>query len=78
LGGGGGGESKPDPHDGGIKLFADKFGFSDRLFKNIALDGDEPNIEDPDPRIQPRMWTIGYTRVNPETHENAHAPTSTL
>ena len=57
-------ESKPDHTI--IKLFADKFGFSDRLFKNIALDGDEPNIEDLTREFNRGMWTIGYTAQSPE------------
>ncbi|OZB15994.1 MAG: formate dehydrogenase [Marinobacter sp. 34-60-7] len=49
-----------------IKLFADKFGFSDRLFRNIALNGDEPVIEDITREYNRGMWTIGYTGQSPE------------
>ena len=48
-----------------IEVSPKKFGFADRMFRNIALDGDEPNIEDY-PRDQPGMWTIGYTGQVPE------------
>jgi formate dehydrogenase major subunit len=57
-------ESKPDHTI--IKLFADKFGFSDRLFKNIAVEGDEPNVEDITREFNRGMWTIGYTGQSPE------------
>ncbi len=47
--------------------FAKKFGFDDRLFRNIAMDGeDEPNIEDILREINRGMWTIGYTGQSPE------------
>jgi formate dehydrogenase major subunit len=49
-----------------IKLFADKFGFTDRLFRNIAVEGDEPNIEDITREFNRGMWTIGYTGQSPE------------
>jgi len=49
-----------------IKLFADKFGFTDRMFKNIAIEGDEPNIEDITREFNRGMWTIGYTGQSPE------------
>ena len=47
--------------------FAKKFGFADRLFRNIAMDAeDEPNIEDITREITRGMWTIGYTGQSPE------------
>lgn len=49
-----------------MKLFADKFGFTDRMFRNIALDGDEPSIEDITREFNRGMWTIGYTGQSPE------------
>lgn len=49
-----------------IKLFADKFGFTDRMFRNIAIDGDEPSIEDITREFNRGMWTIGYTGQSPE------------
>ncbi len=49
-----------------IKLFADKFGISDRLFRNIAVNGDEPLIEDITREFNRGMWTIGYTGQSPE------------
>ncbi|WP_227714975.1 molybdopterin-dependent oxidoreductase [Marinobacter sp. DY40_1A1] len=49
-----------------IKLFADKFGFTDRLFRNIAIEGDEPVIEDITREFNRGMWTIGYTGQSPE------------
>jgi len=49
-----------------IKLFADKFGFSDRLFRNIKVDGNIPDIEDITREFNRGMWTIGYTGQSPE------------
>jgi formate dehydrogenase major subunit len=57
-------ESKPDHVI--IKLFADKFGFSDRLFRNIEVKGDEPVIEDITREFNKGMWTVGYTGQSPE------------
>ncbi|MEK9556311.1 MAG: formate dehydrogenase subunit alpha, partial [Gammaproteobacteria bacterium] len=57
-------ESKPDHVI--MKLFADKFGFADRMFRNIKVDGDEPLIEDITREINRGMWTIGYTGQSPE------------
>ncbi|MGB2332350.1 MAG: formate dehydrogenase subunit alpha, partial [Litorivicinaceae bacterium] len=57
-------ESKPDHII--MKLFADKFGFTDRLFRNIKVEGDEPLIEDITREINRGMWTIGYTGQSPE------------
>ncbi|ORE90334.1 hypothetical protein ATO13_23145, partial [Stappia sp. 22II-S9-Z10] len=49
-----------------MKLFADKFGFSDRMFRNIEVNGDEPLIEDLTREFNRGMWTIGYTGQSPE------------
>ncbi|MCB9942116.1 MAG: formate dehydrogenase subunit alpha [Geminicoccaceae bacterium] len=57
-------ESKPDHVI--MKLFADKFGYTDRLFRNIAIEGDEPVIEDITREFNRGMWTIGYTGQSPE------------
>ena len=57
-------ESKPDHVI--MKLFADKFGFTDRMFRNIKINGDEPLIEDITREINRGMWTIGYTGQSPE------------
>jgi formate dehydrogenase major subunit len=57
-------ECKPDHVI--MKLFADKFGFSDRIFRNIQVNGDEPLIEDILREINRGMWTIGYTGQSPE------------
>ena len=46
--------------------FANKFGWGDRLFRNIAMDGDEPNVEDITREFNRGMWTIGYTGWAPE------------
>ncbi len=48
--------------------FAKKFGFADRLFRNIAVDEatDEPKIEDITREFNKGMWTIGYTGQSPE------------
>ncbi|MFC4670129.1 formate dehydrogenase subunit alpha [Seohaeicola nanhaiensis] len=57
-------ESKPDHTI--IAMFAKKFGFDDRMFRNIAMDGDEPNVEDITREFNRGMWTIGYTGQSPE------------
>lgn len=49
-----------------MKLFSDKFGFTDRMFRNIAIEGDEPVIEDITREFNRGMWTIGYTGQSPE------------
>ncbi len=49
-----------------MKLFADKFDFTDRMFRNIAIEGDEPVIEDITREFNRGMWTIGYTGQSPE------------
>jgi formate dehydrogenase major subunit len=49
-----------------LKLFSDKFGFTDRMFRNIAIEGDEPVIEDLTREFNRGMWTIGYTGQSPE------------
>ena len=59
-------ESKPDHEI--IGMFAKKFGFHDRFFRNIKLeeDGVTPNIEDTLREINRGTWTIGYTGQSPE------------
>ncbi len=59
-------ESKTDHEI--IGLFAKKFGFHDRMFRNIALedDGITPNVEDTLREINKGMWTVGYTGQSPE------------
>ena len=51
-----------------MALFAQKFGFHDRIFRNIALeeDGITPVIEDLTREFNRGMWTIGYTGQSPE------------
>lgn len=49
-----------------MKLFSDKFGFTDRMFRNIAIEGDEPVVEDITHEFNRGMWTIGYTGQSPE------------
>ena len=47
--------------------FATKFGFADRMFRNIGMDSEEePNIEDVTREFNRGMWTIGYTGQSPE------------
>lgn len=46
--------------------FAKKFGFADQYCKNIAVNGDEPVIEDITREFNKGMWTIGYTGQSPE------------
>ncbi|MRG70202.1 molybdopterin-dependent oxidoreductase [Alphaproteobacteria bacterium HT1-32] len=57
-------ESKPDHTI--IALFAKKFGFADEMFKNIKMNGEEPDIEDITREFNKGMWTIGYTGQSPE------------
>ncbi len=59
-------ESKPDHEI--IGLFAKKFDFHDRIFRNIKLeeDGITPEPEDTLREINRGMWTIGYTGQSPE------------
>jgi formate dehydrogenase major subunit len=59
-------ESKTDHEI--IGLFAKKFGFHDRMFRNIQLeaDGITPNIEDTTREFNRGMWTVGYTGQSPE------------
>ncbi|MDW4548662.1 formate dehydrogenase subunit alpha [Defluviimonas sp. D31] len=49
-----------------IRMFADKFGFTDRLFRNIEIKDGEPVIEDITREFNRGMWTIGYTGQSPE------------
>ncbi|XDA99624.1 formate dehydrogenase subunit alpha [Sulfitobacter sp. LCG007] len=49
-----------------IAKFAKKFGFDDRLFRNIEMNGDEPLIEDLTREFNRGMWTVGYTAQSPE------------
>ena len=46
--------------------FAQKLGFADQMFKNIAVKGGEPLIEDVTREFNKGMWTIGYTGQTPE------------
>ena len=46
--------------------FAKKFGFDDRLFRNIEMNGEEPLIEDLTREFNRGMWTVGYTAQSPE------------
>jgi len=57
-------ESKPDH----VIMYhlSKKLGFSDQLFKNIQVNGDEPLIEDILREINSGTWTIGYTGQSPE------------
>ena len=59
-------ESKTDHEI--IGLFAKKFGFHERIFRNIKIedDGVTPNIEDTTREINRGMWTVGYTGQPPE------------
>ncbi|ETX30308.1 formate dehydrogenase subunit alpha [Roseivivax isoporae] len=71
-------ESRPDHNI--IAMFAEKFGFADRLFRNIEVNdtdrGPEPLIEDLTREFNRGMWTVGYTGQSPErlrTHmQNQH------
>jgi len=59
-------ESKSDHEI--IGLLSKKFGFHDRIFRNIELEGDgvTPVVEDTLREINRGMWTIGYTGQSPE------------
>ncbi|RMH48242.1 MAG: formate dehydrogenase, partial [Alphaproteobacteria bacterium] len=61
-------ESRPDQNI--MAMFARKFGFDDRLFRNIEVKetdrGPEPVAEDILREINRGMWTIGYTGQSPE------------
>ncbi|MEM7743182.1 MAG: formate dehydrogenase subunit alpha [Pseudomonadota bacterium] len=61
-------ESRPDHNI--IAMFAQKFGFADRFFQNIAVKdtprGPEPDIEDTTREFNSGMWTVGYTGQSPE------------
>jgi formate dehydrogenase major subunit len=49
-----------------IYKFAKKLGFADRMFRNIAVNNDEPMMEDVTREYNKGMWTIGYTGQSPE------------
>ncbi|WP_347313450.1 formate dehydrogenase subunit alpha [Defluviimonas sp. SAOS-178_SWC] len=49
-----------------INKFAEKFGFADRLFRNIEVKDGEPVIEDITREFNRGMWTVGYTGQSPE------------
>jgi formate dehydrogenase major subunit len=49
-----------------IYKFAKKFGYADELCKHIAVNQDEPLIEDITREFNRGMWTIGYTGQSPE------------
>jgi formate dehydrogenase major subunit len=49
-----------------LYLLAEKFGFAEPMFKNIAVEGGEPSIEDTLREMNRGMWTIGYTGQSPE------------
>jgi len=50
-----------------MALFADKFGFADRFFRNIRRDDNGiPNVEATTREFNQGMWTIGYTGWDPD------------
>jgi formate dehydrogenase major subunit len=57
-------ESLPDQTI--LYKFAAKFGFADRMFRNIEVNGEEPLVEDLTREFNRGMWTIGYTGQSPE------------
>ena len=58
-------DSKPDQDI--IAMFADKFGFADRFFRNISRDETgSPSVEDTTREWNSGLWTIGYTGQSPE------------
>lgn len=46
--------------------FAQKLGFAEEMFKNIAVNGNEPLVEDITREFNKGMWTVGYTGQSPE------------
>jgi formate dehydrogenase major subunit len=46
--------------------FAKKFGFADRMFRQIKVINEEPLVEDVTREFNSGMWTIGYTGQSPE------------
>jgi len=58
-------ESLPDQNI--MAMFANKFGWADRFFRNISMEGENaPNVEDITREFNSGMWTIGYTGCSPE------------
>ncbi|WP_448188980.1 formate dehydrogenase subunit alpha [Azospirillum sp. sgz301742] len=57
-------ESKTDHEI--MHLFAKKFGFAEPMFKNIKVNGNEPDIEDTTREWNRGMWSVGYTGQSPE------------
>jgi formate dehydrogenase major subunit len=47
-------------------LFARKFGYAEKMFANIAVEGTEPVVEDILREMNRGLWTIGYTGHSPE------------
>ncbi len=61
-----------------LAKFAKKFGFADRIFRNIAMDAeDEPIIEDITREFNRGMWTVGYTGQSRRSGSSCTWPTST-
>ncbi len=67
-----------------VRLFAEKFGFAEELFKHIAIEDGVPVAEDLLREINRGTWTIGYTGQTPErlklhmTHQHRFDPTSLM
>ena len=57
-------ECKPDQDI--MALFAEKFGFADRFFRNIEVTDGSPSVDDTLREINSALWTIGYTGQSPE------------
>ncbi len=57
-------ESKVDEEI--MALFAEKFGFADRFFRNIPREGSVPDVEATTREFNRGMWTIGYTGWDPD------------
>ncbi len=45
---------------------AEKFGFADKMFKNIKVNGKDPVVEDITREINRGAWSTGYTGQSPE------------
>ncbi|ETX29052.1 formate dehydrogenase subunit alpha [Roseivivax isoporae] len=49
-----------------LYLLAERLGFSDEMFRHIAVEGNVPSPEDTLREINRGTWTIGYTGPSPE------------
>ncbi|MEY9763262.1 anaerobic selenocysteine-containing dehydrogenase [Bradyrhizobium ottawaense] len=55
-----------------IYLMAKKFGFADKMFKNIKVENNLPLAEDVLREINRGSWSTGYCGQSPEAHQGAY------